>query len=77
MLKFRNLSPEWKIVIGTVTVMFCGVVLLLLHENMMITLPDAVLFGATAMWISGGILTLVWIIIIAKSKETSELEKWR
>jgi len=74
--KFKNLSPEWKIVIGTITVMFSGVVLLLLYENV-IMLPDAVLFGAAAMWISGGILTLFWIIKMAKSKENSELEKWR
>jgi len=43
--------------------MVLGIALLLIHGNLVI-LPYALLFGAGAMWISGGILSLVWIIQI-------------
>jgi len=50
-------TPDWKIVAGTLSIMVLG-----------IAFPYALLFGAGAMWISGGILSLVWIIQILRKK---------
>lgn len=66
-----KLEPEWKIVFGTFSVMVLGVGLLLAHGNLVI-LPDAILFGAGAMWTSGGILTAIWGIQIIRKKKQSE-----
>ena len=60
-------TPDWKIVAGTLSIMVLGIALLLIHGNLVI-LPYALLFGAGAMWISGGILSLVWIIQISRKK---------
>ena len=60
-------TPDWKIVAGTLSIMVLGIALLLIHGNLVI-LPYALLFGAGAMWISGGILSLVWIIQIFRKK---------
>ncbi len=69
-------TPEWKIVAGTLSVMALGIALLLIHGNLFI-LPYALLFGAGAMWISGGILSFVWLILIFRKKKRSEKERWR
>ena len=60
-------TPDWKIVAGTLSIMALGIALLLIHGNLII-LPYALLFGAGAMWTSGGILSLVWIIQILRKK---------
>ncbi len=60
-------TPDWKIVAGTLSIMVLGIALLLIHGNLVI-LPYALLYGAGAMWISGGILSLVWIIQISRKK---------
>ncbi len=70
MQEFLGISPEWKLMIGTISVMILGVSLLLVHKNLVL-LPDAILFGAAAMWISGGVLSLYWIIMIARRKRQS------
>ncbi len=70
MQEFLGISPEWKLMIGTISVMILGVSFLLIHKNLVL-LPDAILFGAAAMWISGGVLSLYWIIMIARRKRQS------
>ena len=76
MQEFLGINPEWKLIIGTISVMILGISLLLVHKNL-VTLPDAILFGAGAMWVSGGLLSLYWIIMIARRKSQSDLERWR
>ena len=76
MQEFLGINPEWKLVIGTISVMTLGISLLLVHKNLVL-LPDAILFGAGAMWISGAVLSLYWIIMIARQKRQSDLERWR
>ena len=76
MQEFLGINPEWKLVIGTISVMILGISLLLVHNNLVL-LPDAILFGAGAMWISGAVLSLYWIIMIARRKRQSDLERWR
>ncbi len=71
-----RLTPDWKIVFGTFSVMVLGIALLLVHGNLVI-FPDALLFGAGAMWASGGILTMFWIIQIIRKKKRQEKEKER
>ena len=71
MQEFRGISPEWKLIIGTILVMILGISLLLVHKNLVL-LPDAILFGAGAMWISGTVLSLYWIIMIARRKRQSD-----
>ena len=71
-----KLTPDWKIVSGTILVMVLGIALLLIHGNLVI-LPYALLFGAGVMWTSGGILSLVWIIQILRKKKRSQKERWR
>ena len=71
-----KLTPDWKIVAGTLSVMALGIALLLIHGNLVI-LPYALLFGAGAMWASGGILSLVWIIWILRKKKRTQKERWR
>jgi hypothetical protein len=71
-----KLTPDWKIVAGTLSVMALGIALLLIHGNLVI-LPYALLFGAGAMWASGGILSLVWIISILRKKKRTQKERWR
>jgi len=71
-----KLTPDWKIVFGTLSVMVLGIALLLVHGNLVI-LPDALLFGGGAMWVSGGILTMFWIIQIIRKKKRQEKEKER
>ena len=71
-----KLTPDWKIVSGTILVMVLGIALLLIHGNLVI-LPSALLFGAGVMWTSGGILSLVWIIQILRKKKRSQKERWR
>jgi hypothetical protein len=56
--------------------MALGIALLLIHGNLVI-LPYALLFGAGAMWTSGGILSLVWIISILRKKKRTQKERWR
>ena len=70
MQEFLGISPEWKLMIGIISVMILGVSLLLIHKNLVL-LPDAILFGAAAMWVSGGVLSLYWIIMIARQKRQS------
>jgi len=72
MEEFLGIRPEWKIVIGTISVMILGISLLLVHKNL-VTLPDAILFGAAAMWVSGGLLSLCLIIIITRRKHQLDL----
>ena len=72
MEEFLGIRPEWKIVIGTISVMILGISLLLVHKNL-VTLPDAILFGAAAMWVSGGLLSLYLIIIITRRKHQLDL----
>ncbi len=76
MQEFLGIRPEWKLIIGTISVMILGISLLLVHKNLVL-LPDAILFGAAAMWVSGGVLSLYWIIMIARRKRQSDLERWR
>ena len=76
MQEFLGINPEWKLIIGTISVMILGISLLLVHKNL-VTLPDAILFGAATMWVSGGLLSLYWIIMIARRKRQSDLERWR
>ncbi|KAG2477347.1 MAG: hypothetical protein NPMRTH1_1190008 [Nitrosopumilales archaeon] len=76
MQEFLGTSPEWKLIIGTISVMILGISLLLVHKNLVL-LPDAILFGAAAMWISGAVLSLYLIVIIARRKRQSGLERWR
>ena len=76
MQEFLGINPEWRLVIGTISVMILGISLLLAHKNLVL-LPDAILFGAAAMWISGAVLSLYWIIMIARQKRQSDLERWR
>lgn len=71
-----KLTPDWKIVIGVISVMALGITLLLTHGNWVI-LPPALLFGAGAMWASGGVLSLVWIISILRKKKRTQKERWR
>jgi hypothetical protein len=71
-----KLTPDWKIVAGTLSVMALGIALLLIHGNLVI-LPYALLFGAGAMWASGGILSVVWIISILRKKKRTQKERWR
>jgi len=71
-----KLTPDWKIVAGTISVMALGIALLLIHGNLVI-LPYALLFGAGAMWASGGILSLVWIILILRKKKRTQKGRWR
>jgi hypothetical protein len=71
-----KLTPDWKIVAGTLSVMALGIALLLIHDNLVI-LPSALLFGAGAMWTSGGILSLIWIIQILRKKKHSQKERWK
>ena len=68
-----KLTPDWKIVAGTLSIMALGIALLLIHGNLVI-LPSALLFGAGAMWTSGGILSLVWIIQILRKKKIEDSE---
>ncbi|GFN38990.1 MAG: hypothetical protein YK1309IOTA_10002 [Marine Group I thaumarchaeote] len=75
MQEFLGINPEWKLIIGTISVMILGISLLLVHKNLVL-LPDAILFGAGAMWISGGVLSLYWIIMITRRKRQSDLERW-
>jgi len=63
-----KLTPEWKIVVGFLSVMVLGIALLLIHGNWVI-LPYPLLFGAGAMWISGGILSSIWIILASRKKK--------
>lgn len=63
-----KLTSDWKIVAATLSVMALGIALLLTHGTWVI-LPYALLFGAGAMWTSGGILSLVWIILILRKKK--------
>ena len=70
MQEFLGISPEWKLMIGTISVMILGVSLLLIHKNLVL-LPDAILFSAAAMWVSGAVLSLYWIIMIARRKRQS------
>ncbi len=76
MQEFLGINPEWKLIIGTLSVMILGISLLLVHKNLVL-LPDAILFGAGVMWISGAVLSLYWIIMIARRKRQSDLERWR
>ena len=76
MQEFLGINPEWKLIIGTISVMILGISLLLVHKNLVL-LPAAILFGAGAMWISGAVLSLYWIIMIARRKRQSDLERWR
>jgi len=69
-------TPDWKIVAGTLSIMVLGIALLLIHGNLVI-LPYALLFGAGAMWTSGGILSLIWIIQILRNKKRSQKERWK
>jgi hypothetical protein len=71
-----KLTPDWKIVAGTLSVMALGIALLLIHGNLVI-LPSALLFGAGVMWTSGGILSLIWIIQILRNKKRSQKERWK
>ncbi len=73
MQEFLGIRPEWKLIIGTISVMILGISLLFVHKNLVL-LPDAILFGAAAMWVSGGVLSLYWIIMIARQKRQSDLE---
>jgi hypothetical protein len=73
-LFMNKLIYEWKIVIGTISVMALGISLLLVHGNL-IVFPEALLFGAGAMWASGGILSMFWIIQIIRKRKRSEKEK--
>ena len=75
MQEFLGINPEWKPIIGTISVMILGISLLLVHKNLVL-LPDAILFGAGAMWVSGAVLSLYWIIIISRRKRQSDLEGW-
>ncbi|MEK0349277.1 MAG: hypothetical protein QQN50_05740 [Nitrosopumilus sp.] len=71
-----KLTPDWKIVAATLSVMALGIALLLTHGNWVI-LPYALLFGAGVMWTSGGILSLVWIILILRKKKRTQKERRR
>ena len=71
MKEFLGISPSWKLIIGTISVMILGVSLLLVHKNLVL-LPDPILFGAGAMWVSGGVMSLYWIIMIARRKRQSD-----
>ncbi len=75
MQELLGINPEWKLVIGTISVMILGISLVLVHKNLVL-LPDAILFGAGAMWISGAVLSLYWIIMIGRRKRQSDLERW-
>ncbi len=69
-----KLTPDWKIVAAALSVMALGIALLLTHVNLVI-LPYALLFGAGVMWTSGGILSLVWIILILRKKKRTQKER--
>jgi hypothetical protein len=69
-----QLTPDWKIVAGTLSVMALGIALLLTHGNWFI-LPHALLFGAGVMWAYGGTLSLVWIISILRKKKRIQKER--
>ena len=74
MQEFLRINPEWKLIIGTISVMVLGISLLLAHKNLVL-LPDAILFGAAAMWVSGTVLSLYWIIMIARRKRQLDMDK--